>query len=123
MARRTSTGDPNGFTAVVVVFVGSGGLLDLPASSSLGCTGMAFKTGLEGSGISVASFSASGEGEDFVSDFATAMACTELYGSCAASSVAPLGVIGYTASVSTARAARGNSDAGRSRLSEARISP
>jgi len=65
MARRTSTGDPDGFTTVVTVSVGTGAGLGAFASSSPGCTGIAFKTGFVGSGISsdVAAFSASGDGE------------------------------------------------------------
>ena len=58
-------GDPEGFTTVVTVSVGMGTGLGALASSSPGCTGIAFKTGFVGSGISsdVAACSASGDGE------------------------------------------------------------
>ena len=66
MARRTSTGEPDGFITFVTVSVGNGAGLGALASPSAGCTGIAFKTGFVGSGISsdVTAFSASGEGED-----------------------------------------------------------
>ena len=123
MARRISTGDPVGLIAFITVSDGTGEGVGSFVSPSLGCTGIAFNTGFVGSGISsdVPSFSASGEAEGV--GFGFTIACTELYGSRAASRVGSFGVIGFTALVSTASAARGNSDAAKSRVSEACISP
>ena len=122
MARRISTGDPVGLIAFITVSDGTGEGVGSLVSPSLGWTGIAFNTGLVGSGISsAASFSASGDGEGVGLGFN--IACTELYGSRAASRVGSFGKTGFTALVSTARAARGNSDTGKSRVNEACISP
>src|SRR5438046_9400243 len=123
MARRISTGDPVGLIAFIIVSDGTGEGVGSLVSPWLGWTGIAFNTGFVGSGISsdVTSFSASGEDEGV--GFGFSIACTELYGSRAASRVGSLGMIGFTALVSTARAARGNSDTGKSSVSEACISP
>src|SRR5215831_15609827 len=107
MARRISTGEPVGLIAFITVSDGTGEGVGSLVSPSPGCTGIAFNTGFVGSGISseVASFSASGEDEGV--GFGFTIARTELYGSRAASRVGSFGVTGFTALVSTARAARG----------------
>jgi hypothetical protein len=60
-------GEPDGLTTVVTVSVGTGAGLGALASFSPGCTGIAFKIGFVGSGISsdVGALSASGDGEGF----------------------------------------------------------